>query len=377
MPAPRGWLWRFLWQLGAGCLRFLANDSHGVSDQVDVSQVQALSILSNPSASPVGIPAWVKSYGILFFQRDMSYPIRYTIYSWTAPDLSRDERVSLGKEIVRVGRKKFVIALKARALRTRRSGDANSKFSLLDVIQDAERMPAPGTPAVISTEQKVWSIIALLLIIVGMSLFARANRTLFIGRFVVPVLVLSPVVFGSFLRASTKIDRWAQELADEYIECARTSQTSTDTSVPSPDPVPIQPMGGAPLAPDARSYGDNLWAFALAEYESTSRRAGLYARLFAEHDGNEAKVKSHYLKARVGELSNATPHPRANPTRAKKWVVIGDMLKNRETNQEFRIVEKPYHGQGEVHVDGNGYMFHRTSEFQFVKSDDVEYLRGR
>ena len=45
-----------------------------------------------------------------------------------------------------------------------------------------------------------------------------------------------------------------------------------------------------------------FWALALAEFESMSRRPGLWAKLFAEAKGNEAIAKANYLSERVTEL---------------------------------------------------------------------------
>jgi RNA polymerase primary sigma factor len=52
-----------------------------------------------------------------------------------------------------------------------------------------------------------------------------------------------------------------------------------------------------------KHYDDSLWATALEEYESQTRRPGLFARLFAEANGDEAKTKAAYLRERVKELS--------------------------------------------------------------------------
>ena len=48
---------------------------------------------------------------------------------------------------------------------------------------------------------------------------------------------------------------------------------------------------------------EEMWAFALREYESAERRLGLYAKLFASFEGDEAKTKAAYIKARVSELT--------------------------------------------------------------------------
>lgn len=50
--------------------------------------------------------------------------------------------------------------------------------------------------------------------------------------------------------------------------------------------------------------GNNeAWASALAEAESEGRDAGLWARCFAETDGDESKAKAAYVKARVQGVS--------------------------------------------------------------------------
>ncbi|MES1980775.1 MAG: hypothetical protein V4451_22270 [Pseudomonadota bacterium] len=52
---------------------------------------------------------------------------------------------------------------------------------------------------------------------------------------------------------------------------------------------------------------EHLWSAALAEFENSSRRPGLWARVFAEADGNESVAKAAYLKTRVAELSDEPP----------------------------------------------------------------------
>ena len=47
---------------------------------------------------------------------------------------------------------------------------------------------------------------------------------------------------------------------------------------------------------------DSLWAKALEEFESKSRIQGLYAKLYTQHDGNEQRIKSAYLKVRFEQL---------------------------------------------------------------------------
>ena len=47
---------------------------------------------------------------------------------------------------------------------------------------------------------------------------------------------------------------------------------------------------------------EDRWAKALEEFESKSRIQGLYAKLYTQHDGNEQRIKSAYLKVRFEQL---------------------------------------------------------------------------
>jgi hypothetical protein len=47
---------------------------------------------------------------------------------------------------------------------------------------------------------------------------------------------------------------------------------------------------------------EESWAKALAEYEGSSRRPGLWARVFSEAQGHEAVAKANYLKYRAEEF---------------------------------------------------------------------------
>lgn len=49
---------------------------------------------------------------------------------------------------------------------------------------------------------------------------------------------------------------------------------------------------------------DRSWERALAEFDGPSRRAGLWARVFALSDGDEARAKANYLRTRAVELHN-------------------------------------------------------------------------
>ena len=85
-----------------------------------------------------------------------------------------------------------------------------------------------------------------------------------------------------------------------------TSGVSTATIEPLVEPSPPSALPPGQLArPTTRteSSEEDLWKSALEEFESQSRRPGLWAKSFAEARGNESAAKASYLGARVGELA--------------------------------------------------------------------------
>lgn len=51
---------------------------------------------------------------------------------------------------------------------------------------------------------------------------------------------------------------------------------------------------------------EDVWELISKEYESQSRRTGLHAKLFADYNGDETKIKVAYFKQRVLEISRNT-----------------------------------------------------------------------
>lgn len=68
------------------------------------------------------------------------------------------------------------------------------------------------------------------------------------------------------------------------------------SSVASNTPLPAQHTR-------ASEPTEEFWATALSEFEGTSRRPGLWARVFAEAQGIEAVAKAAYLRDRASELA--------------------------------------------------------------------------
>jgi hypothetical protein len=59
----------------------------------------------------------------------------------------------------------------------------------------------------------------------------------------------------------------------------------------------------------------------------------------------------------------------------KKWRIAGRSLQNVETGEEFAISDNAYHGNREVHRDGSGFQFNRSSKYFYVNDWDIESVR--
>ena len=76
----------------------------------------------------------------------------------------------------------------------------------------------------------------------------------------------------------------------------------------------------ATMSPESTTKTDvpaeEFWEAALGEFEGEHRRAGLWARSFAEAEGNETIAKARYLRHRANELSRESGHNvREHPTK--------------------------------------------------------------
>jgi hypothetical protein len=65
---------------------------------------------------------------------------------------------------------------------------------------------------------------------------------------------------------------------------------------------PIKPEGPQ-LNSSAANDDEALWEIAIAEFEGSGRRAGLYAKVFSENNGDESLTKAAYLRKRVDQLA--------------------------------------------------------------------------
>ncbi len=95
----------------------------------------------------------------------------------------------------------------------------------------------------------------------------------------------------------------ARNLAElSMSEAMRISAAPSTFAVPAATPLQPAAQVAEADAREASVAAEQFWSAALAEYDSSSRRPGLWARAFAEAQGNEAVAKANYLRYRADEL---------------------------------------------------------------------------
>lgn len=172
-----------------------------------------------------------------------------------------------------------------------------------------------------------WPVASLLMGLVFPMMIFPGQSTLdtkFVGSFL--ALIVSTVVWIAYLSKSKRVR------ATYYGSITGTQQPNSETSGPT---VPKQtlsvdfatPVPGADNAVSSRkveqedkpyealatptpeievnSPREEYWSTALTEFDSPARRPGLWARAFAEAQGNEAVAKANYLRYRASELEEA------------------------------------------------------------------------
>ena len=181
--------------------------------------------------------------------------VPYTIYRWTPPELSWSEKIWLGEEVAKVGRKAFVTSLKRRLGAPALGRNNNKSFTFVDVLRDAEMLNNGSQPRL--TMRKV--LVALLFFGGCLYFIAAAHQ---MGRFVVAMLVVGPVSGGSLLWMYNKVDRWAQSLIDDYTHAIangtlRGAETGGDrlTAEAAPEPVRSRFPEHGPRPPASVQFG--------------------------------------------------------------------------------------------------------------------------
>lgn len=94
-----------------------------------------------------------------------------------------------------------------------------------------------------------------------------------------------------------------------------------------------------PIATASNIPSEDMWAAAIAEFDSVARRPGLWARSFSESQGDEGAAKANYLRYRTDELQGERVVSLAQElvvaTAAKAAASITHLLGERRTYAEL------------------------------------------
>jgi hypothetical protein len=119
---------------------------------------------------------------------------------------------------------------------------------------------------------------------------------------------------GAWSESATSVDdkeSWAAWFFGVDMDArAKRMLAEAKRSEPTSDP-------NSRLESEANFDEEESWAAALSEYESGNRRDGLYAKLYANFEGDESKIKATYLRTRVVEMTQEARKQRDQAREAK------------------------------------------------------------
>lgn len=107
---------------------------------------------------------------------------------------------------------------------------------------------------------------------------------------------------------------------------------------------------------------NDLWETVLSEYDSNNRIKGLWAKCFANADGDENKAKAAYLRARIDELINSAKRQNAEKDKTENEI--------KASIQAAKNLEKLEREQNEYGIifDGEKYLY---KEYMYDKLEDA------
>jgi len=133
---------------------------------------------------------------------------------------------------------------------------------------------------------------------------ANALTGRLLGREVVATSTENPTHMADATQSSPKLSRPTLEpvMLTSTEPPTKTDSNKVVTQQASPQ---INTIAGLSPTNSAASTDEDHWATAMTELESGQRRTGVWAKAYAEADGEETKAKVAYLKARVRQLADA------------------------------------------------------------------------
>ena len=145
-----------------------------------------------------------------------------------------------------------------------------------------------------------WTI-RLVLLGIGLALISKESSTL--GGLIAG-LIFFPLVFGVIGVVIDLVKNKSSENENptpfdvsQYKQEASSSGIKQEINLSNSESSTNQNNSKRKVASD-----EDIWAFALEEFESKARIKGLYAKLYTQNDGNEQRIKSQYIKERFEQL---------------------------------------------------------------------------
>jgi len=126
-------------------------------------------------------------------------------------------------------------------------------------------------------------------------------------------------------------------------------------------------------APKPSINSDVIWAEIYKEFESAERNLGLWARLFAQHEGNETKAKAEYLKIRFDSKLEELERAASTSQDAAKTFERKDYVnKTEETCIKDNVFDLYTSSGYEIYVFPNGNAaYKRFKVYKVYESKDA------
>ncbi len=122
------------------------------------------------------------------------------------------------------------------------------------------------------------------------------------------------------------------------------------------------------------STEEDHWAEAMAEVESGQRRPGVWAKAFAESEGDETKAKVAYLKARVQQLTDAVKALKAKEEAEKQEEIMKALAAARADEAAFEQSIKQFLTSGTVSLSQISRLVQHPDKARIVQLTDS--IRG-
>ena len=147
----------------------------------------------------------------------------------------------------------------------------------------------------------------------------------------------------------------ARQVAGTTIQAA-TNAVQFVNQAQTPTPMPL-----------SSSTEEDFWATAMAEVEAGQRRPGVWAKAFAENDGDETKAKVSYLKVRVQQLMDAASALAAQQEVERLEAIEKAQGEALATEQEIKKLVAQFESTGELSRQDLKFLIDRGSMAWLVK----------